>query len=92
MKIYIVKLESNVDGEFISSAVPCRSLEAAKKVLKREKETIMKESRHFSNMTKDDLEDSCEITDEPEHFEIIDLNDSYWEDYTIDVWNDFVEE
>ena len=91
MKIYIVKLESNVDGEFISSAVPCRSLEAAKKVLKREKETIMKESRHFSNMTEDDLAE-CEITDKPEHFEIIDLNDSYWEDYTIVVWDDFVEE
>lgn len=83
MKIYLVKFESNVDGEYIFSATPCASEEIAKHILKKEKNFILNESHHFSNLTKDDME-TMEIVDEPDHFYINDPCDDYYEDYTIE--------
>lgn len=79
MKIWIVNLESNVDGEVMFSAVPCASKEVARRVLKEQKEYILEESHHWS-----DNDDYDERIDTKDHFYINDPYDDYYEDYTIE--------
>ncbi len=81
-KIYLVTLESNIDGELYYSSIPCKTLEVAKAFLKEERDYVMNESLHFSNLTQEEL-DECDITDEETHFQILDMGDDYWEDYNI---------
>jgi hypothetical protein len=83
MKIYNVIFESNVDGEMMFEAVPCATEEIAKRVLKEQRDLILNESLHFSNLTDDDM-DEMEIVDTDEHFYINDQCDDYYEDYYIE--------
>ena len=87
MKIYIVKFESNVDGEILFDAVPCATKEAAIKVLQEEKEWVLKESVHFSRFTEEELKEYCEMIDEDTHFYVSDNSDDYYEDYQIEEKN-----
>lgn len=48
-KIYLVIQESNVDGELLFNAVPCSSLEIARKVMQEEKETILSDSFRYKD-------------------------------------------
>ncbi len=41
MDIWLVKRESNIDGERIFNAIPCSSLEIAKEVMQKEIEAIL---------------------------------------------------
>ena len=83
MKIYIVKFESCVDGEYLFSATPCATLEIAKAILKKEKEFILNESHHFSNLTEEAMK-YMEIEENEELFYINDPADDYYEYYTIE--------
>ena len=76
-------LESNVDGEIMFDAIPCATKEKAVKVLQEEKEWVLKESHHFSQFNKEELEEYCEIVDTDEHFFMMDNTDDYYEDYSI---------
>ena len=85
-RAYMVIQESNVDGEMLFNAVPCTSMEAAKAVLAQEKETILNESHHFSDLTEDDME-YMEVEEDEERFYINDTTDDYYEDIRIEVKN-----
>ena len=54
MKIYLVKQESYVDGEYLFNVVPCKDLATAQAVLREEKETLLTEG-HFAE-AKDYIE------------------------------------
>ena len=81
MKIYIVTLESNIDGEVYFSAIPCASKEIAKEMLKKAKEHCLKESLHFKYADFESGDYTLE--DEEEHFYLNDHCDDYYEDYNI---------
>lgn len=83
MKIYNVIFESNVDGEVMFAAAPCATEEIAKRVLKEQRDLILNESVHFSNLTDDDMNE-MKIVDTDEHFYIKDQCDDYYEDYYIE--------
>ena len=85
-RVYIVRQESNVDGEILFNEVPCMNVEAAKRVLAQEKATILHESHHFGNMTDDDMEE-MEIEEDEESFYINDPFDDYYESIKIEVKN-----
>jgi len=82
MKIYIVKLESMVDGEVFFEAIPCASEEVARQVLEKEKNTILHESFHFS--FDGETYDHMEIEEGKDSFYINDPYDDYYENYTIE--------
>ena len=82
-KIFIVLQESNVDGVIIINAVPCASLNLARKVLKEEKETILNESFHYMGRTKKELEEDFEIEETKDSWYINDPYDDYYEDIKI---------
>jgi hypothetical protein len=81
-KIWIVLQESNVDGELIIDATPCESLELAKVVLKDEKNFILNETYHFSNLSDSDMEE-MEIEETDTSYYINDPCDDYYEDIKI---------
>lgn len=81
-KVWIVQQESDVDGEIIINSVPCASLEVARKVLQGEKNTILRESHHFGNMTDDDRAE-MEVEEDSDNFFINDPCDDYYEDIKI---------
>lgn len=81
-KSYLVVQESNVDGEILVNVVPCASLEIAKRVLRDEKNTILKESHHFSNLSEDDME-YIDMEETDTSFYINDNTDDYYEDIKI---------
>lgn len=83
MKIFIVMLESNIDGSVYFDAIPCATKELAIKVLQKEKKWVLKESVHFSLFSEEELGEYCELIDEDTHFCITDLYDDYYEDYRI---------
>lgn len=82
-KTYIVLQESNVDGEIIISATPCTTLEAARKVLQDEKNTILRESKHYDHYTPEELEEEFEIEEDDDSWYINDPSDDYYEDIKI---------
>lgn len=82
-RVWIVQQESNVDGEIIINSVPCASLEAARKVLQDEKETILNESPHYMGRTKKELEEDFEIEETKNGWYINDPCDDYYEDIKI---------
>ena len=84
MKIYNVILESNVDGELIVTAVPCISLEVARDILNKEVDTLLNESRHYSGIPQDDLDDFFTIERSEDRYFIQDNTDDYYEDYRIE--------
>ena len=82
-KVYIVQQESNVDGELLFNSVPCTTLEAARKILQDEKNTILHESRHYTGYTKDELEENFYIEESDDRWYINDPCDDYYEDIQI---------
>lgn len=82
MYIWMLNLESNVDGDISFNAIPCATKEVAMELLKQEKELILRESYHYSNLTDEDKAE-MDIIDEPDEFYIFDPCDSYYENYTI---------
>lgn len=82
-RVWIVQQESNVDGEIIINSVPCASLEAARKVLQDEKETILNESPHYDHYTPEELEEEFEIEEDDDRWYINDPCDDYYEDIKI---------
>lgn len=84
MTIYNVILESSVDGDINVTAVPCISLEVARDILNREVDTILNESRHYSGITQDDLDDFFTVERSEDGFFIQDNTDDYYECYHIE--------
>ena len=84
MTIYNVILESYVDGDTFVTAVPCISLEVARDILNREVNTILNESRHYSGIPQDDLDDFFTIERSEDSFFIQDNTDDYYENYRIE--------
>lgn len=82
VRVWIAQQESNVDGEIIINSVPCASLEAARKVLRDEKNTILHKSHHFGNLTDDDMAE-MEVEEDGNSFYINDPCDDYYEDIKI---------
>jgi hypothetical protein len=82
-KVYIVQQESNVDGEILFNSVPCTTMDAALGVLKRQVNTILRESHHFSGRTKKELEEDFEIEESSDSYYINDPSDDYYEDIKI---------
>ena len=50
LKVYVVVQESCVEGEIITNATPCATIEAARKVIADEIETICKESLTYKGL------------------------------------------
>ena len=73
-KIYIVMWESNVDGERLFDAIPCRTLEAAEKKMKENINEILNNG-HFADADMDD----CTIEAGVSSYFITDETDDYWE-------------
>ena len=73
-KIYLVMWESNVDGERLFDATPCRTLEAAKKKMEENIEEILG-CGHFMHADKED----CTIEKDDDSYFITDETDDYWE-------------
>lgn len=84
ISIWLVYLESNVDGEIYFDAIPCASLKIARKTLKKEKERVLKEFHHYKGYTKEELEEEFEIEETLNRFYINDPSDDYYEDYKIE--------
>lgn len=80
-KIYLVIQESNVDGELFFNAVPCASLEIARKVMQKEKEEILKEYRYkgFEECPED-----YQFEEDEDSVYINILDDDYYEDIHIE--------
>lgn len=84
MQIYLVLIESNVDGEHFVDAVPCENMKRAKEVINACKEELLSESVHYSKPL-DELknDDGFVVIDKEDRFSISDNYDDYWEDYHI---------
>lgn len=80
--IYMVCLESNVNGERWFDAIPCETQEKALEVLKEQRNWVLNESVHFSRMNEDERNE-CIMEDSDGRFYIDDSYDDYYEDYWI---------
>ena len=83
ISIWLVYLESNVDGEIYFEAIPCASLKIARATLKESKKFALTKTKHFSGYTKEELEEEFEIEETLNRFYINDPSDDYYEDYKI---------
>lgn len=81
--VWMVYLESNVDGEIMFEAVPCASLKRARKVLQEEKDWLLKESNHFGHYQPEDFKETFIVEEDKDRFFVHDPSDDYWEDYKI---------
>jgi hypothetical protein len=82
-KAYIVRQESNVDGEIIFDTVPCRNYETAKRVLQGKKEYVLKETKHFGGCDLDEFD----VEEGEDRFYINDPCDDYYEEIEIIEYN-----
>ena len=73
-KIYIVMWESNVDGERLFYAIPCRTLTSARERLKDNIEEILGNG-HFADADMD----NCIIDKDDNSYFIMDETDDYWD-------------
>ena len=81
MKIYILCMESNVDGNITFEVYPYSTLELARESLASVKKELLDESKHFNGA---DLQsDEYEVVDKEDRFFINDHFDDYYEDYYI---------
>jgi hypothetical protein len=84
-KVFVVIQESNVDGEIIINATPCRTLESARKVMCDEVITILRESHHFGwCKSVKTAEENYEVERTNTSFYINDPCDDYHEDIKIE--------
>lgn len=80
-KIYLVVQESNVDGELFFYAVPCASLEIARKVMQKEKEEILKECRYSGF---EECPEDFQFEEDEDSVFINILDDDYYEEIHIE--------
>ena len=83
-KVYVVTQESCVDGEIITNAVPCATMEAAKQVMKEEIETIVNESPKYRGLDLNNPTDEYEVDIEETSVNINLPYDDYYERFRID--------
>lgn len=81
-KIYLVVQESNVDGELFFNAVPCASLEIARKVMQEEKETILKEGYRYKDF--EECPEDYQFEEDEDSVYINILYDDYYEEIHIE--------
>lgn len=81
--VWIVELESNVDGEVYFMTIPCSTKKKAKAILKQEKERVLLESSHFKGFTDEEFKENFEVEETEESYLLIDPCDDYYESYTI---------
>ena len=86
MKVFLVKQESNCDGEILFNVTPCKDMETAKKVMEDEVKTLLTESVHYNGIDIDNVDENGDFTVErdEERFFIIDNCDDYYEEITIE--------
>ena len=86
MKVFLVKQESNCDGEILFNVTPCKDMETAKKVMDDEVKTLLTESAHYNGIDIDNADKDGDFTVEydEERFFIIDNCDAYYEEITIE--------
>ena len=86
MKVFLVKQESNCDGEVLFNVTPCKDMETAKKVMEDEVKTLLTESYHYNGIDIDNADKSGDFTIEhyDERFFISDNCDDYYEEITIE--------
>ena len=85
-KIWILCMESCVDGEIFFEVKPFASLESAQVLLKDKVEDIFKEIIHFkvfADFGKEELAEYCSIEKDDNRYFIKDLFDDYYEEYYI---------
>ena len=84
MKVFLVKQESNCDGEVLINVTPCKDMETAKKVMEDEVKTLLTES--YNGIDIDNVDENGDFTVErdEERFFIIDNCDDYYEEITIE--------
>ena len=77
MKVFLVKQESNCDGEILFNVTPCKDMETAKKVMEDEVKTLLTESVHYNGIDIDNDDENGDFTVErdEERFFIIDNSD-----------------
>lgn len=83
LNVWMVYLESNVDGEIMFEAVPCANLKTARKILQAEKDWLLKESNHFGHYQPEEFKESFIVQEDKDRFFVQDSSDDYWEDYKI---------
>ena len=86
MKVFLVKQESNCDGEILFNVTPCKDMETAKKAMDDEVKTLLTESAHYNGIDIDNADKDGDFTVEhdEERFFIIDNCDVYYEEITIE--------
>lgn len=76
-EVWIVTLESNLDGEIIFSVAPCETEEIAKRVFEEAKTRIM-ESPMYKGY--EESKDDYQVVDASHHYFIRTNSDDYYED------------
>lgn len=86
MKVFLVKQESNYDGELFFNVTPCKDIETAKNVMMDKVKTVLTESAHYKGIDIDNAVEDGDFTVEhdEERFFIIDNCDAYYEEITIE--------
>ena len=62
MKVFLVKQESNCDGEMLFNVTPCKDMETAKKVMEDEVKTMLTESVDYNGIVTLNSNGSAVIT------------------------------
>ena len=62
MKVFLVKQESNCDGEILFNVTPCKDMETAKKVMEDEVKTLLTESVHYDGIDIDNVDENGDFT------------------------------
>ena len=89
-KIYLVKQESNVDGEFHFNVVPCKDMETAKRVLAEEVNTLLAESPKYKDAKSwIDGDDTLNYDDCPYSWEN-DKDDAFYISCTCDDYHELI--
>jgi hypothetical protein len=82
--IYVVVQESCVDGDIITNATPCATIEAARKVVSDEIETICKETPVYKGLDIDNPSDKWLVDRSGDTIFIKVECDDYYEYFKID--------
>ncbi len=91
-KVWVVKQESNCDGEYLFNVVVCKDYETARKVMGKEVHTLLTEAKPYLGafdyiLGDKEADDDCPYSWENENddsFYISVINDDYHELITID--------
>lgn len=83
-KVYVVVQESCVDGDIITNATPCATIEAARKVVADEIETICKESPAYEGLDINNPSDKWLVDRSGDNIFIKVECDDYYEYFKID--------